>query len=73
MMIQSSACNAEISVLLAGNDALINLGGLPLLWPTENIAELSFSLFIESTVLQQKQSEKPGTSEQPSLFAIPEE
>ncbi len=56
------------SPLLAGNDALIDLGGLPLPWPTEHIAELSVSLFIESAMLQQKQSEKPERSEQLSLF-----
>jgi DNA processing protein len=61
------------STLLAGNDALIDLGGLPLPWPTEHIAELSISLFIESAVLQQKQSEKPERSEQLSLFTSPNE
>ena len=59
--------------LLAGNDALIDLGGLPLPWPTEHIAELSVSLFIESAMLQQKQSEKPERSEQLSLFTSPNE
>ena len=61
------------SPLLAGNDALIDLGGLPLPWPTEHIAELSISLFIESAMLQQKQSEKPERSEQLSLFTSPDE
>jgi len=61
------------SPLLAGNDALIDLGGLPLPWPTEHIAELSVSLFIESAMLQQKQSEKPERSEQLSLFTSPNE
>src|SRR5437588_5420885 len=59
---------AASSPLLAGNDALIDLGGVPLPWPTEHIAELSVSLFIESAMLQQKQSEKPERSEQLSLF-----
>ena len=59
--------------LLAGNDALIDLGGVPLPWPTEHIAELSISLFIESAMLQQKQSEKPERSEQLSLFTSPNE
>jgi len=61
------------SPLLAGNDALIDLGGLPLPWPTEHIAELSVSLFIESAMLQQKQREKPERSEQLSLFTSPNE
>src|SRR5438067_1009822 len=61
------------SPLLAGNDALIDLGGVPLPWPTEHIAELSISLFIESAMLQQKQSEKPERSEQLSLFTSPNE
>lgn len=61
------------SPLLAGNDALIDLGGLPLPWPTEHIAELSISLFIESAILQQKQREKPERSEQLSLFTSPNE
>src|SRR5436309_16055053 len=61
------------SSLLAGNDALIDLGGVPLPWPTEHIAELSISLFIESAMLQQKQSEKPERSEQLSLFTSPNE
>ena len=61
------------STLLAGNDALIDLGGVPLPWPTEHIAELSVSLFIESAMLQQKQSEKPERSEQLSLFTSPNE
>ena len=47
--------------MLDGNEALIKLGGLALPWPAENMAEVFSSLLFESTVLQQKQSEKPGT------------
>jgi len=58
---------------LAGNDALIERGGHPLSWPTENMAEMFSSLFVESTVLQQKQSETPERSEQLSLFTTSNE
>ncbi|GAC1350677.1 MAG: hypothetical protein NVSMB27_35470 [Ktedonobacteraceae bacterium] len=58
---------------LAGNDALIEHGGHPLPWPAENIAEMFSSLFVESTVLQQKQSEMPERSEQLSLFTTSNE
>jgi DNA processing protein len=61
------------SPMLAGNEALIKQGGLALPWPAENMAEVFSSLLFESTVLQQKQSEKPERSEQPTLFAAPDE
>ena len=61
------------SPTLAGNEALIKQGGLALPWPAENMAEVFSSLLFESTALQQKQSEKPERSEQPTLFAAPDE
>ena len=57
------------SQTLAGNEALIERGGQPLPWPTENIAAILSPLLQESAVLQHKQSEMPARSEQLSLFA----
>src|SRR3989440_8317881 len=56
------------SQTLAGNEALIERGGHPLPWPTENIADILSPLLQESAVLQHKQSEIPARSEQLSLF-----
>jgi DNA protecting protein DprA len=53
----------------AGNEALIERGGVPLPWPTENIADILSPLLEVSIALQEKQSEKPAPSEQLSLFA----
>ncbi|MFL5704306.1 MAG: DNA-processing protein DprA [Ktedonobacteraceae bacterium] len=52
-----------------GNEALIERGGVPLPWPTENIADILSPLLEVSSALQEKQSEKPAPSEQLSLFA----
>jgi len=52
----------------AGNEALIEQGGRPLLWPGENIAEILIPLLEESSLLQQKHHESTP-AEQPSLFA----
>src|SRR2546425_9555975 len=57
------------SQTLAGNEALIERGGQPLPWPTENTADLLSPLLRESAALQHKQSELPARSEQLSLFA----
>jgi DNA processing protein len=64
---------AVSSAPLAGNDALIERGGLPLPWPTENMAAVFSSLFLKSTELQQEQSEIPERSEQLSLFTTSNE
>ncbi len=53
---------------LPGNEALIERGGRPLLWPTESMAETLAPLLEESGLLQQKQHESTP-AEQPSLFA----
>src|SRR6266567_416975 len=53
---------------LPGNEALIERGGRPLLWPTESTAETLAPLLEESSLLQQKQHESTP-AEQPSLFA----
>ncbi len=60
---------AASSQSLGGNEALIERGGHPLPWPTENIADILSPLLQESAALQHKQSELPARSEQLSLFA----
>jgi DNA protecting protein DprA len=62
-----------MNVATTGNDALIERGGLPLPWPTENMTTMFSILFAESTVLRQKQSEMSERSEQLSLFTAPNE
>src|SRR5947199_2229799 len=64
---------AASSQSLAGNETLIERGGHPLPWPTENIAGMLSPLLQESAVLQHPQSELPGRSEQLSLFAASNE
>ncbi len=60
---------AASSQSLAGNEVLIERGGHPLPWPTENIADILSPLLQESAALQHQQSELPARSEQLSLFA----
>src|SRR6266852_5767858 len=64
---------AAPSQSLAGNETLIERGGHPLPWPTENIADILSPLLQESAVLQHQQSELPARSEQLSLFATSNE
>jgi DNA processing protein len=54
---------------LAGNKVLIELGGYPLPWPTEKVAEMLSPLLDTSTALQQEQNSKPTRPDQLSLFA----
>ncbi|HEY6409982.1 MAG TPA: DNA-processing protein DprA, partial [Ktedonobacteraceae bacterium] len=69
----ADAINLAPGATLTGNDALIERGGLPLLWPTENMATMFSTLLTESTELQHKQSEMPERSDQLSLFTISNE
>jgi len=57
---------------LAGNDALIKLGGQPLPWPIEDIETMLAAVLEESSVQQYKQAEQPARAEQYSLFAAEE-
>lgn len=54
---------------LPGNQALIERGGHPLPWPTENLADVLSPLLSESSSLREKQSDLSGRSDQLSLFA----
>ena len=63
---------ATSSPALPGNEALIKLGGQPLLWPTGDIEAVFAPLLAESAAQQQKQSEQPARTEQFTLFATEE-
>ena len=54
---------------LPGNQALIELGGHPLPWPTEQLADVLSPLLEESAALHQEKSEMPSRPGQLSLFA----
>src|SRR6266446_6776111 len=54
---------------LPGNKALIERGGHPLPWPTENLAETFAPLLQESAVLRQQQDGLPARPDQLSLLA----
>jgi len=71
--VRQTLATGAMNVAPTGNDALIERGGLPLPWPTENMTTMFSILFAESTVLRQKQSEMPERSEQLSLFTAPNE
>src|SRR6266702_3506949 len=58
---------------LPGNKALIELGGQPLAWPVENVAEVLAPLLKESAVLQQQKQEASPRPDQLSLFAVSNE
>ena len=58
---------------LPGNKALIELGGQPLAWPVENVAEVLAPLLEESAVLQQQKQEASPRPDQLSLFAVSNE
>jgi DNA processing protein len=61
------------SASLPGNKALIELGGLPLPWPAESLADVLSPLLHESTALHQEKSDIPSRPGQLSLFATPGE
>ncbi len=58
---------------LPGNKALIELGGHPLPWPTEQLADVMSPLLEESAALHQEKSDAPSRPGQLSLFAAPGE
>ena len=60
---------ADSSAPLPGNQALIELGGRPLPWPTEELAELLSPLLQESAALRLEKNEMPSRADQLSLFA----
>ena len=60
---------ADAAAALPGNQALIELGGQPLPWPTENLAEVLSPLLQEGDTLYQKQDSIPGRADQLSLLA----
>ncbi len=64
---------SESSSALPGNKALIELGGHPLPWPTEQLADALSPLLQESAALQREKSEMPSRPGQLSLFAAPGE
>src|SRR6266699_1809651 len=59
----------ESSVALPGNQALIELGGQSLPWPTENLAEVLSPLLQEGNTLYQTQDSIPGCADQLSFLA----
>jgi DNA processing protein len=61
------------SASLPGNKALIELGGLPLPWPAESLADVLSPLLHESAALHQEKSDIPSRPGQLSLFATPGE
>jgi DNA processing protein len=63
-------CQTDASSL-PGNQALIELGGHPLPWPTENLEDVLSPLLSESVSLREKQSDLSGRTDQLSLFTTP--
>jgi DNA processing protein len=57
------------SAPLPGNQALIELGGHPLPWPAETLADLLSPLLQESTALHEEKTDMPSRPDQLSLFA----
>jgi len=55
---------------LPGNKALIELGGHPLPWPTEQLADVLSPLLQKSAALSQGKDEEPLRPDQLSLFAL---
>src|SRR5207245_1420456 len=51
------------SASLPGNKALIELGGLPLPWPAESLADVLSPLLHESAALHQEKSDIPSASD----------
>ncbi len=56
------------SSALPGNKALIELGGHPLPWPTEQLADVLSPLIQKSAALRQEKSDTPSRPDQLSLF-----
>ena len=57
------------SSTLPGNKALIELGGQPLPWPTEQLADVLSPLLQKSAALRQVKDDEPSRPDQLSLFA----
>jgi DNA processing protein len=57
------------SSTLPGNQALIELGGHPLPWPTEQLADILSPLLQKSATLRQEKDDAPARPDQLSLFA----
>jgi len=57
------------SSALPGNKALIELGGHPLPWPTEQLADVLSSILGKNAVLRQVKDDEPARPGQLSLFA----
>ena len=55
--------------ILAGNKLLIEAGGLPLEWPTDNIAHMLGSIVEEGLVIREKQEVQALPPKQLSLLA----
>ena len=60
---------ATSSSALPGNKALIELGGHPLPWPTEQLADVLSPLLQKSAALRQVKDDEPSRPDQLSLFA----
>jgi DNA protecting protein DprA len=58
------------SSTLPGNKALIELGGHPLPWPTEQLADILSPLLLKSAALRQVKDDEPSRPDQLSLFAL---
>jgi len=58
------------SSALPGNKALIELGGHPLPWPTEQLADVLSPLLQNSAALRQVKDDEPARPDQLSLFAL---
>src|SRR5947208_25839 len=56
------------SSTLPGNKALIELGGHPLPWPTEQLADVLSPLIQKSATLRQVKDDEPSRPDQLSLF-----
>ncbi len=56
------------SSTLPGNKALIEQGGHPLPWPTEQLADVLSPLIQKSAALRQEKSDTPSRPDQLSLF-----
>jgi DNA protecting protein DprA len=61
---------ASSSSTLPGNKALIELGGHPLPWPTEQLADVLSPLLQKSAALRQAKDDEPSRPGQLSLFAL---
>src|SRR5213078_479530 len=56
------------SSALPGNKALIELGGHPLPWPTEQLADMLSPLLQKSAALRQEKDDESSRPDQLSLF-----